>query len=158
MTQLKEATEALRAQIDQAVATNRASVGDSIEGRKSEVLAGNDYANATEDAKQSVVRSIELAISRVGGETQIALIRELGSSFEESIYPSLLDQLAASAQSGGGSGDGEQTPIRQTVSVKTISVPDAHGVLENVADVEQYLDALRTALLNALNDGKRIAL
>ena len=47
---------------------------------------------------------------------------------------------------------------KQTVSIKTITVPGIHGVLENPEDVNPYLEVLRSALLSTLNDGKRIAL
>ena len=44
------------------------------------------------------------------------------------------------------------------VSVKTISAPGVAGVLESESDVDNYLAALRTALVATLNDGKRITL
>jgi len=74
------------------------------------------------------------------------------------VYPSLLDQLVSSARPTSGTETGDSKPVKQTVSVKTITVPGAHGVLENAEDVDRYLDALRGALLDTLNDGKRIAL
>ena len=98
---------------------------------------------------------VDQMISRVGTESQVALIRRSASSFEESVYPALLDQLAASQQGGG---DDDVPPPKQTVSVKTISVPGVSGVLETEEDVDRYLAALRTALVQTLNDGKRISL
>jgi len=158
MTQLRQATEALRAQIDDSLAANRATVIDVIQDRKTEVLASAYYANATEDTQQRVSRTIDQLITRIGGERQIALIRELGNGFEETGYPSLLDQLAAARRPTEGTDHPDPLPVKQTVSIKTISVPGVHGLLEHPDDVDRYLDALRTALLNTLNDGKRIAL
>ena len=132
---------------------------DAIEGRKIEILASDYYGNATAEVQQSVVRAIDQIIARVIGDQQIALIREQGNSFDETTYPSLLDQLVSSVQTRDDDAtDSEPKPVKQTVSVKTITVPDVHGVLENAEDVERYLDALRSALLSTLNDGKRIAL
>ena len=159
MTQLKQATEALGKQIEEAFATNRAIVVEAIEGRKTEMLASAYYGNATADAQESVVRTIDQIIARVGSEKQIALIREQGNSFEETIYPSLLDQLASSDRpAGDDTTDPEPKPVKQTVSVKTITAPGVHGVLESPRTSTRYLDALRGALLSTLNDGKRIAL
>ncbi|MET3933749.1 BREX system P-loop protein BrxC [Arthrobacter sp. OAP107] len=157
MTQLKQAADALGAKVEDTLATHRRTVIQDIEGRKSEVLDSAYYGNATEEAQQRVTRTIDQIITRLGSEQQIALIREQGNGFEERTYPELLDQLASSARSTGGTDSPEPTP-KQTVSVKTITVPGAHGVLENPDDVDRYLDALRGALLNTLNDGKRIAL
>ena len=44
------------------------------------------------------------------------------------------------------------------MSVKSISVTGIHGLLETEEDIDRYLAALRTALVQALNDDKRIVL
>lgn len=154
MAQLKQAADDLRSQIDGIVATKRANVTAAIDGRKSELLGGTYYGNATPDARQRVTQRIDQTLARVAGETQVALILQIGSTFESSDYPSLLDLLAASQQGGGD----DVSPPKQTVSVKTISVPGASGVLESEDDVDKYLAALRSALVQTLNDGKRISL
>lgn len=151
MAQLKQATDELRNQLDEVVAANRASVTTSIEGRKTELVASDFYKKATAAAQQSVTQRIDQTLSRVGAERQVALILQIGTDFEASVYPSLLDQLASSQQGGGA------PPQKQTVSIKTVTVPGASGVLETATDVENYLTALRAALLQTLKD-KRISL
>jgi hypothetical protein len=158
MAQLKQATDQLRAQIDQVVASNRTEVLEAIEGRKAEIEQSVFYAKATPDAQESVLRRVDQTISSVRTQNQVALIRETGSSFEETVYPSLLDQLAASQQGDGGGEGGTPPPPKQTVSVKTISATGVSGVLETEDDIDRYLAALRSALVKTLNDGKRISL
>lgn len=155
MAQLKQAGDQLRAQIDEVVASNRSEIVEAIEGRKAEIEASAFYTKATPDAQGSVLRRVDQTISGVRSQNQVALIREIGSSFEASVYPSLLDLLAASTQGGGGD---DVPPPKQTVSVKTISATGVSGVLETEEDVDRYLDALRTTLVQTLNDGKRISL
>jgi hypothetical protein len=157
MAQLKQATDQLRAQIDGVVASNRDDVVEAIEGRKAEIEGSAFYAKATPDAQERVLRQVDQTISRIRSQNQVALIRELGSSFEETVYPSLLD-LLATAQQDGDNGNGGTPPPKQTVSVKTISATGITGVLETEEDVDRYLVALRRALVQTLNDGKRIAL
>ncbi|MET4077028.1 BREX system P-loop protein BrxC [Janibacter sp. UYMM211] len=154
MAQLKQATDHLRREIDGIVATNRATVTAAIEGRKTELLGGTYYDNATEDAQRRVTQRIDHTLHRVATETQVALILQIGSNFEASDYPSLLDRLAASPVEP----DPEPAPKKQTVSVKTIAVAGASGVLESEDDVDKYIAALRSALIQTLNDGKRITL
>jgi hypothetical protein len=154
MVQLKTAADDLRGQIDRVVATNRATVTAAIEGRKAELLASAYFAEATPEAQQRVNQRVDSTLARVASESQVALILQIGSTFESSDYPALLDLLAASQQGGG---DGVPPP-KQTVSVKTILVPGASGVLETEDDVERYLTALRSALIQTLSDGKRITL
>ncbi len=157
MTQLKQATDQLRTQIEELVASNRADIAEAIADRKAEIEGSASYSDATVEAKESVLRQVDQVISHLRNEQQIALIRELGSSFEETVYPGLLDQLAEAQQARGGGG-GSKPPPKQTVSVKTISATGIKGLLETESDVERYLTALRTALVQTLNDGKRIAL
>jgi hypothetical protein len=154
MAQLKQAADELRSQIDGIVGVNRATVTVAIEGRKAELLAGSYYAKATPEAQQRVDERVDQTLARVGSENQVALILQIGSNFESSDYPTLLDLLASSPVEP----DPDPTPTKQTVSVKTIAVPGASGVLENEADVDKYLAALRSALIQTLNDGKRISL
>lgn len=152
MAQLKAATDTLRELIDDVVAANRTAVSSAVEGRKAELLGSAYYEKATADAQQSVVRSVDEVLARVGTEGQVAVLRQIGTDFEDSTYPELLDQLATSPQGGGA------PPPKQTVSIKTVTVPGVSGVLETDGDVDEYLAALRAALIQALNDGKRISL
>jgi energy-coupling factor transporter ATP-binding protein EcfA2 len=153
MNQLKTAADTLRGQIEGVVSDKRAEVTAAIEGRKAEVLVSAYYANATSDAQESVIRRIDQILERLVGESQVALILQVGSTFEQDDYPELLSLLVASQQSGG---DG--VPPKQMVSVKTIQVSGVSGVLESEADVDNYLAALRNALVESLNAGKRITL
>jgi hypothetical protein len=155
MNQLKTAADGLRSQLDGIVATNRATVTTAIEDRRAELLASDFYAKATPEAQARVVQRVDQILTSVAVETQVAVILHFGSTFESNEYPTLLDDLAVSQQ--GGEGDDTPSP-KQTVSVKTISVSDASGVLETEDDVDRYLGVLRNALIQTLNDGKRITL
>ena len=154
MAQLKQATDKLRTQINAMVASNRTDVTTAIEGRKAELVASADYAKATTAAQESVLREIDQEILRVGSQNQIALIRELGQALSR-----------ASTQDCSIS----SVPLRraatmtrhlrsQDVSVKTVSAVGVTGVLESEEDIDRYLAALRNALIQTLNDGKRISL
>ena len=124
----------------------------AVEQRKAELVASDFYSKATPVAQQDVLQTIESTLTRVRDESQVALIQQIATDFENNTYPALLDQLANSQQGGGG------TPMMQTVSIKTVSVRGVSGVLETDSDIDAYLIALRAALVQALRDGKRIAL
>jgi hypothetical protein len=154
MAQLKQATDGLRSQIESVVATKRTAVTDAVDGRRRELMASDFYTKATPEAQARVMQRIAETLARVATETQVALILQIGSNFEASDYPALLDLLTASPMD-----DGEDSPPpKQTVSIKTIAVSGANGVIESESDVDRYLAALRGALIETLNDGKRIIL
>ena len=157
MAQLKQASEQLARLIDVEVAADRTAVADVIDARSADVFGSIDFTTASEPVQVGVKNEIELIRGRVDRETQIAMIRQLGFTFEETTYPSLLDQLAAARLAESDSGR-EHEPVKQAVSVKTITAPGVHGVLDTTEDVDRYLEALRGALLSVLGDGKRIVL
>ena len=150
MVQLKQAVDDLRSQIDDIVSTSRALVTDAIESRKGELINGDSYAKATPEVQRSVVQRVDQTLARVASESQVASIQQIGSIFESSDFPTLLDLLTASQ--GGGE------PPKQTISVKTIALAGMSGLLETEEDVDRYLAALRSALVQTLNSGKRISL
>ncbi len=156
MAQLKQATDTLRIQLDDVVTSRRAEVTTAVEHRKAELVASDYYNQATPTAQQDVLQTIEHTLARVLEEGQVALLQQIGTDFENNAYPALLDQLVNSQQGGGGGGGG--APMKRTVSIKTVTVLGASGVLETDTDVDTYLIALRAALVQALKDGKRISL
>ena len=155
MARLKQATDKLRGQIDGIVAENRSTVVAAIEERQAQLLESTDYAEADPDKKDLVIQRISQTVSRVTEEGEVALILQIRSEFEEKDYPALLDLLTTSPEGGEG---GDSSAPKQTVSVKTIKISAANGLLENEDDIQGYVEALRNALMDALKDGKRISL
>lgn len=154
MNQLKIAADELRGHINDAVDERRTLVTAAIEGRKTEISNSPYYADATTAAQEKAIERIDATLAQVCNETQISLILQVGATFEQEIYPALLSDLVASQQRG----DGIPPKVKPIVSVKTISASGVAGVLESEADVENYLSALRIALIATLKDGKRITL
>lgn len=161
MTKLKAATVDLQTRIDEALAANRDEARLEIDSRWAPLQTSTIYLEATDEAQHSMTQKVSAILDRIDREDQIAVVREIANTFEERTYPTILDQLAASPRSddANGGNDPVLAPIKkQTVSVKSINAQGIHGVLETKEDVDRYLDALRTALIRALNDDKRIAL
>ncbi|MCI1218827.1 BREX system P-loop protein BrxC [Bifidobacterium crudilactis] len=165
MTKLKAATIELRTKIDNELNANRATARQTIIARQEGLRAGAIYQDATEPAQQRVDQQIAESLSRIDSELQIAVINDIANTFEDTIYPQLLDQLAAAKRQVliPTTTDTEKeppaaNPVQQTVSIKKIRVTDVTGVLENEDDVERYLAALRATLLKTFAEGKRIAL
>lgn len=160
MTKLKAATVELQYRIDETLAANRDEAAQGIDYRWELLQTSAIYLEATDDAQGSVSQKISAILDRISQENQIAVVREIANTFEEHTYPAVLDQLAASPLRSADDSDVPPLPPikKQTVSVKSISATGINGVLETEDDIDRYLDALRTALVQALNNDKRIAL
>lgn len=124
------------------------------------------YEDASEAAQQSVTHTADAVLDRVQCETQIPTIKNLASQFADSIYPQILDELHAARVLPDPEPDTDPAtdtpvdpaPARQTVSISTLPLPGAGQVLETEADINGYLDQLRTTLFAAIHDNKRITL
>lgn len=156
MTKLKQATSELAAQIEQTLAEKRSEVTAAIEDRRNDLAGSAAYRDATAEAQENAAARIGRFLQRVADERQIAPLLQLRAEFAEREYPRLIDLLTASHQPIHD--DARPVPPKQTVSIKTIPVPGAHGLIETEDDVEDYLAALRRALLETLADEKRISL
>jgi len=161
MTKLKAAAIEFQSRIDEALLANRDGARREIHSRWAPLQTSAIYLDATDDAQRNVSQKVSGILDRIGRESQIAVVREIANTFEERTYPSILDQLAASprnSRTDDGAEPAPAPPTKQTVSVKSINASGIHGVLETEEDVDRYLNALRTALVQALNDDKRLAL
>jgi hypothetical protein len=156
MTQLKQAVDTLSGQIIDAIKTNRSDAVSEIVARRDALLVSVIYRDATDEAQARAAAQMNATIARIDSEHQIAVIRELANGFEETGYPAILDQLAIARREADP--DAAPPPVKQTVSIKTITPRGVTGPLETPDDVDTYLAALRGSLIHALEDGKRIAL
>ncbi|RTE49651.1 BREX system P-loop protein BrxC [Actinobaculum sp. 352] len=164
---LKEAVLALRSRIDDELAAHRTRADEILVSRQEQLRGTKIYQEAPAEAQQEVDQRIADLRRRVNGVEQIAEVNEIARAFEDEEYARIIDDLESASQ-------GKQPGLRvvreeevdsqpprlakQTVSIKRIGVTGVPGLLESEADVDNYLDALRAALLNVLTDGKRISL
>jgi hypothetical protein len=169
ISQLSAAVKKTQEQLEEVIGAQRAAADAEIKARWDQVPASKAYGDATEATQQSVTRKAQAMLDRVQHETQIPGVQNLASHFADTIYPEILDELEAArpvplteSTAPGTDPAPESTsppaPVKRTVSIKKLSLPGAGKVLETEADVDRYLDQLRTTLLATINDNKRITL
>nr|WP_242630351.1 BREX system P-loop protein BrxC [Kocuria rosea] len=166
-TQLGAAVKTLQDQLGDVIEAHRAEATADIKARWDQVPASQAYSDATEAAQQTVTRTAQGVLDRIQHETQIPAIKNLASQFASSIYPQILDELDAARVSPepplSGTGAPQEptpapAPVKQSVSITKLALPGAGQVLETEADIDSYLDQLRTTLLETIHDNKRITL
>ncbi|MGZ0213563.1 BREX system P-loop protein BrxC [Tessaracoccus sp. Y36] len=168
-TQLGAAIKQIEEQLGEVIGVQRAAADDEIKARWDQVPASKAYGDATEAAQKSVTHKAQAVLDRVRHETQIPGIRNLASQFADTIYPEILDELDAARPvlvteptPTGAVPNPERVsspaPVKQAISIKKLVLPGAGQVLETEADVDGYLDQLRTTLLATIHDNKRITL
>lgn len=164
--QLGKAVNELVDQLQSLLDAERAVAAASINSYWQQVPVSKAYEDATEAAQQSVTRRVQGVLERVRHESQIPVIRNQANQFADTVYPGILDELAAAKPAPastpqlvpGPDPTPVPAPVKQTVSIKRLALPGMGQVLETADDIDAYLDSLRETLLATINDNKRITL
>ena len=151
MPQLKKAVYTLNSLLTEEIAARKAGAAEVIDDRRAQLRASADYGRADERQREGVDRRIQSVIDAIDGQDQIAQVIQIRTSFEEKVYPALLDTLQPIPP-------GPEPKQKVTVMIGAINVSTGLKVLDSVVDVDRYLDDLRCVLLSTIEDNKRIAL
>ena len=150
MNQLKAASDTLKGHLDSKVSESRAVVKTTVADKFTGLQSESFYKTATEAAQKAAIDSVNHLLAGLDNESLIAVIRQTGTNFESNVYPGIIDQLTESTSS-------KNAPQKPTVAVATIKTEGGPAIMETVSDVDDYLAALRTVLVQTINNGKRIS-
>lgn len=150
MNQLKAASDTLGGLLRGEVSRSRTAVKSLVEEKLATLLSQHVYAAATVPAQESAVDSVDRLLAGLDSQSLIAVIQQTGSQFESYVYPGLIDQLTKSAAP-------KDVPQKPTIAVGTIKAAGGPAIIETEPDVDAYLAALRAALVETIENGKRIS-
>lgn len=168
MQAAKTLLDGLRASVGAAVAAERAAALAKVDDLRQRLAASAGYGDLTpaqREALEGPFRQLEQALAP---QELIAVLRDQVRHFEENKYVALGQKLAewlapvpveggGSDRGNGGSG-GAPPRVAEYVSAAQLFVPFPKGALAGEEDVDQYLAALRAAMLAAIANGKQIRL
>ena len=150
MNQLKAASDSLWGLLDSKVSESRAAVKSAVDAKLVGLQTEPFYTEATEAAQKAAIASVNHLLAGLDSQNLIAVIQQTGTMFESNIYPDLIDQLTQSVAPN-------DVPVKPTVAVSSVKAAGGPAIIETKSDVDAYLVVLRTALLQTINDGKRIS-
>ncbi|HMY01037.1 MAG TPA: BREX system P-loop protein BrxC, partial [Agitococcus sp.] len=155
-------------ELEQAVA--------KIEQLRQKLRQSPEFALLNNAQQQELMQTFEQSIAQLGQQQLIAVIRDNCRSFEEKTFIQLSDKLhdwlqpkpmpvepitdKKEVQSSVDNKVAEKKPeyVKPSIASRDIKVNFAKPWLLNESDVDDYLKAMRDALLNEINTGKRINL
>ncbi|MBX3104729.1 MAG: BREX system P-loop protein BrxC [Cryobacterium sp.] len=165
---LQNEADALREQIEVIVKNEQVNAADSIEQRRNQLQQTAEFNEAPEAAQALALERVERVLGQVWGESSIPKLKVIVSAFAESTFPSLVADLATASpatapvnsdenESLAQSDVSASTPqVKPVVALTSILISNAKLVLASAADVDEYVEALRSALQSAIAEGKRI--
>ena len=151
MNQLKVASDSLASLLESKVADSLGAVKAEVETKMASLRLEPYFASATDDVRIAVETAVGDFLAAIASQRLVALVEQGKTRFEQVIYPALVERLL-------DSGSGGNEPPKPTVGVATIKATGGPTLIETESDVDAYLAVLRNALVQAINDGKRITL
>lgn len=154
---LKTLVDELRSKLSALVGEERTKAAATILQRRAMLAETSVYAAAPVDAQQEALATIDLLIRVVEQQSSIAELRLAPSYFVSTEFPRLLQQLKDAGTPPTDEAD-DETPASGVTfrAIGSITVIGGKDVLATADDVDEYVEALRTALKAAMLDGAQI--
>jgi hypothetical protein len=185
--QLKADYASLQQKIEYQVEAERSYALETIERLKAKLEGFEEYQSLDIDKQAHLSQAFEEVVAKVNGQSLIAMIRDEIRRFEDHRYSSLVQQIMAwnqpeeeeqnessvkvedsseqptqKAESSDGKTESKPEPEERqkptTISAKNIRVDFHKPWLSNETDVEEYLAKYREALLDEIQQGKKVQL
>lgn len=176
VTELKGLIESLKRSVDADVERERAAAAESLDAILDAVHGSDVWGNAADNARAAAESTIHDIRNSVDATSVIANIRQIVNRTQEVVYPQLMDRLSASVPQSqpqpvtplatpSNPGDVAEppapipaVPVKRNVHIKSIPLPHTATMLESETDIDAFLEAYRSALVAALEQGERILL
>jgi hypothetical protein len=163
--QVKRLLDNLRAQVESCVQAEKAATVGKVEQRWQRLAGMAEFEEVTAVQQEDLQRPFTELKRTIERQILIAVIRDTLRRFDETQYPQLLRRMTIWAQplpdetAVGAEGEkimGETAVDYEIISRGALRVSFNKALLADEADVEAYVAAFKQALLQAIEDGKRI--
>jgi hypothetical protein len=173
MQQLKNRVEDIRGKIDSQVKKEKAAAKEKMLELENHLSSHPDYAKISEEHKQEISDVVKNTVDDINKQVLVAVIRDTLRHFEETTYYNLLSRIDtwASQTEHHSQGNNADASSGEACSEEKTAEPPANYIpkamvsvgftklwLEDEQDVDQYLKALREALIGEIAKGKKIHL
>ena len=163
MQEAKRLLDALAARVAARAAEERERIVGELRAYQERLEQTEEFAALTGEQQGRLRAPFDALAREIERHRLIAVMRDSLNRFHQEQYPRLLQQMTAWAappveepEEAETGGTVCREPVPEYVSRAALSVPFAKPWLGDADDVEAYLAALRKALLEAIEAGKRV--
>jgi hypothetical protein len=157
MQAMRTALDSLRTQIEALLTEVKQAARDRLANLKERLTGMTDFSRLTPDDQAGILAEFDQRHSELDSQTLIAVIRESLRRFDEMHYPALVAKISTAgiATPETGYEPDKPTPM-PPISLRSLTVHYPKVLITQENEVEEYLGALRSALLNEIRSGKKI--
>lgn len=173
--------QSLKSKLDKVIEDEKLTATQKVESLLQKLSQYDGYIALSDSHKLSVQRSFETAKQQVNDQTLIAVIRHAPSQFENDQYSVLLQQIEEwntpvpviseppatfNCEESESDTSGQSVeplkpvtppkPKVEIVGARDLPVSFNKPLLESEADIDAYLESYKQALVNTVNQGKKV--
>lgn len=164
LQQARALMDRIQRQLSEQLAKEKRHAADGITTARQRLFEMKESGFLSPQQKEQLGRPFEKALERIAEQNLIAKVRDIHRTFEDVEYPKLLTQILTMAQHTPANGvsetnGGEKRPAPPAVEIiqrQALTIDYNKPLLASEQDITEYLDALRSALLAEINQGKRV--
>ncbi len=169
MQQAKSLLDGIRAVVEARVEAEKAQALAQVEERRQRLAAMAEYNDLTPAQQEEVAQPFRQLAQALKKQSLIAVLREKVRHFDETSYTEMQRKVMAGSAAvrtpqpysppggdDGDNGDGGRPKVVECIAATQLFVAFPKRRLADEVDVDGYLAALRSAMLDALKTGKQV--
>lgn len=145
--------DGLRQEVHGRVGQEKTNTLARLDERWQRLTGMAEFSDLNADRQAKLQQPFTALRQQIEQQTLIAVMRDLLRRFDEVAYPELLRQMVDWARPAIGD---EPLVVRESIPLRSLYIPFSRPWLENEAEIDEYVTALKKALLQAVQEGKRI--
>ena len=154
--------QALKSKLDTAIESEKNAANKKINSLENK-LAEYDGFLSLEEQKQQEIKNHFITVKQlIEQQTLIAMVRDTANNFENEKYGNILQQILNWNAPEPEKPTDNELPEHETetkseiIGVRDLQVTFAKPLLETENDIENYLEAYRSSLLETVKQGKKV--
>jgi hypothetical protein len=152
MKEAKNLMDALKAEVNEHLKDEKEKALKKVTYLQKRMRSMDEYGKLTEKQKAEIDLSFQEIEEVIRGQNLVAVIRDQAGRYETDEYNHLLTKI-----SGWAEGDKAGKAVQfDYISQSELEVKFEKPFLSDEADIDDYLEALRSAMLKAIKSNKRI--
>ncbi|MET4589814.1 BREX system P-loop protein BrxC [Arthrobacter sp. 754] len=152
----------LREVLEGAVNAARSDAQEAVGKAAAAITGGDHFLKATDAAQADVLKRVEGFEAGIAAEKQIVTLKGKANAFQDDVKPALFQILAQNPKERptgsptGRNGDPEPKKTVRIVPFVSLELDSDIQLIETMADIEDFVDAVRRALKAEISNGTKV--
>ncbi len=154
----KRAKDELGKKVQERISAEKNLAVSTIENIIKDFKTKEEFKGLDKPKQNQIIQPFNSAIEKLENQKYIAIIRDVKSNALDVLLPKQLNEMIKLSAPPDTGGSEPSEPIPHYIASSSIKTKYQKSELRTVDDVNEYVEALRKALIEQINNTKRISL